>query len=106
MYIIFSVCLHRHSIGVLGGKACQHNFHISSTGYLQSLHLSQCQWKCEVLKFLLFILSKANFVTLSLVKILQQETFSVLSSAGFHNVKELPVFLVLSLPLLAICIVY
>lgn len=47
MYITFSVCLHRHSLGVLGGKkAWQYNSHISSTGYLQSLRLSQ--WKCEV----------------------------------------------------------
>lgn len=60
MYIIFRVCLHRHSIGVLGVGKHVNTTHISFTGYLQSLHLSQCQWKCEVFISLLFGSSRLN----------------------------------------------
>lgn len=76
MYITFSVCLHRHSLGVLGGKKHDNTTHISSTGYLQSLRLSQ--WKCEVfISFFFFFLqvTGGHFVICPFVKILQQEIF-------------------------------
>ena len=46
--------------------------------------------------FLFRQVASIHFVTLSLVQILQQEIFSVWSSAGIHDVME--VFLVLSSP--------
>lgn len=112
MYIIFSVCLHRHSIGVLGffsgggggGKHVNTTLTSHFTGYLQSLHLSQCQWKCDVLT-VLFLggVSEALFVTLFL-GIKKKSCNGKCVQQGVHDVKELPVFLVLSRPLVAVYI--
>lgn len=89
-----------------GGEACQHNSHTSSTVDLQSIHLSQSQWKCEILLILFFQVSEAHFVTPPFVEIQQQEIFEVLSSEGVRDVEDLPVFLVISFPFVATCVAH
>lgn len=62
-------------------------------------------WSSQVF-VVFFWATEAHSVTLSFVKTLQQKIFWVLSSAGIYNDKEVPLFLILSLPLVATCIVY
>ena len=70
-------------VGRGGGSMSTRLSHLIFTGYLQSLHLSQCQWKCEVLTVLFLggvdealFLSPFFLVLKRFFKILQQEMCS------------------------------
>lgn len=84
MYImIFRVCLHRHSNGVLGvGEACQHNSHVSSTGLLSAVASSE-PVSVEVWSLYYFVLF------FPVLKSCSRTYCRFWFSAGIHDVKEL-----------------
>lgn len=96
VYIIFSVCLHRHSIGVLGGGGWGGHVHTTLTSHLQVI-CSCFIWASGSAKFWRsYSVRWAHFVTVSFC-------FSF-SRCFIHT--EVPVLLVWSPPLVAIYIVY
>lgn len=107
MYITFSVCLHRHSLGVLGGK--KHD-NTTLTSHLQVI-CSRFVWASGSVKFLFlssffFASHRGSLCYLSLCKNPATGNILVLSWTGIHEQKEVPVFFLLSLPLVAVYIVH